>query len=174
MADSCLCGWTSAVEFFSRGVDLYASEWPALLWLLAIRSSSSPAAPLLAALSAPPGLVTAEGSKRQRRPSHKLGQTPLSDTCSSDTVPAKTCPPFTRLFPCRGWRAGRRLRAPLLRGQLLPPSLDAGQSAPQCRSKQEYGFVPPSLTKRVRKGIMLISELQELHMVFYHACGEKL
>lgn len=75
---------------FSPGPDFYASEWPALLWLLASCDSSSSAAPLLAALSEPPRLVTAEGSKRQRRSFHKLGQVPFSDICSLDTVAAKT------------------------------------------------------------------------------------
>lgn len=103
----------------------------------------------LAALSAPPRRVTAEGSKSQRRPLHKVGQIPFSDICSWNTLPAKA-------------PAAPGLNVPLgaAPGSGLGSGAGPGRrcAAPRGHRQQGRGLARVHLTEWVRKGIVLILE----------------
>lgn len=96
--------------------------------------------------------MTAEGSKRQRRSFHKLGQVLLSDIYSLDTAVAK----IARGSSACSHAAGSQLGARVLRRRLASPP--AERCASQGHGEQEYGLAQVCITKWVRKGIVPISE----------------
>lgn len=104
--------------------------------------SGAPPRPALLRLRSP-RRVTAEGSKRQRRWFHKLGQIPFSDICSRNPG----CLRFLGGIPGRRAAGWARLRG-----------RPGGGCSPRGRRQQGPGLARVHITKWVRKGIVLILE----------------